>query len=697
MIKVIHPDTHRLSERARVRPRLSAFTLVLMLALAWSRSASARPNQDPEGPMTREVKDKISPWVLDKLEKGDTTEMLVLLDQGADLSEADGLVERKEKGRFVYDTLRGRALASQQELVTRLRSRGLEVTQFWIVNAILVRGDLSLASEIGSLREVGRIIGNPLVRGLEDVLAEPSCDDGRGVTASSSGSDALMCKDLDRLERLAGPPGRTWMALPGLEPKGAGSGFTPESVVCGVNAVKAPDVWTQKGVHGEGIVVASMDTGVEWTHPAIQTKYRGWNGGTPDHRYSWHDSIDHTTVPLDDNNHGTHTTGTMVGDDGGSNQIGVAPGARWVACRNMDHGDGTPARYLECMQWGLAPYPEGSNPMTDGRPDLAPDITNNSWACPPDEGCDALTLQQAFETVRSAGQMTVAAVGNAGSSCSSATEPPGIYDAAFSVGATSCTGTLASFSSRGPVTIDGSNRLKPNIAAPGQNVRSSVRGGGYQDNWSGTSMASPHVAGSLALFWSAKPQFKRLIRISRCYMEQAAGAASCPASPAAQCASEVCGGIGQATRPNNLWGWGFVNALATIDLGTTAPDSDGDGIVDACDCAPNDGAAFDGPSEVTGDSFLNKQTYTWTSIAPLTGPAPVYDVARGDIPHLRSSRNFSGATCISSGQSTVNYTDQQTPAADVAFYYLVRARNSCGIGSYGKNSSGLTRSVTACP
>jgi serine protease AprX len=110
-------------------------------------------------------------------------------------------------------------------------------------------------------------------------------------------------------------------------------------------------------------------------------------------------------IPCDDIGHGTHTIGTAAGDDGTGNQIGMAPGAQWIGCRNMDQGNGTPARYIECMEWLLAPYPIGDG---QGDPLKAPDITSNSWVCPPSEGCSANTLQAAVEAQAAAGIMMVA-------------------------------------------------------------------------------------------------------------------------------------------------------------------------------------------------------------------------------------------------------------------------------------------------
>ena len=166
---------------------------------------------------------------------------------------------------------------------------------------------------------------------------------------------------------------------------------SPRTVEPGVNQVKAPNVWSL-GFNGTGIVVGNQDTGMRWTHNALKPHYRGWNGSTADHNFNWHDSIHsgggicspNHQEPCDDLAHGTHTTGTAVGDDGAGNQIGVAPGAKWIGCRNMDQGNGTPATYTECFQFFMAPTDlNNQNP----NPALRPHVMNNSWTCPASEGC----------------------------------------------------------------------------------------------------------------------------------------------------------------------------------------------------------------------------------------------------------------------------------------------------------------------
>ena len=149
--------------------------------------------------------------------------------------------------------------------------------------------------------------------------------------------------------------------------------------------INAPQVWAA-GFNGQGVTIAGEDTGYRWDHPALKPQYRGWDGNAADHNYHWHDAIHSANAscpadspqPCDDHGHGTHPAGTFAGDDHSTHQVGVAPGAKWIGCRNMNAGNGTPATYIECMEWMLAPTNlKGNNP----NPDLAPDIVSNSWGC----------------------------------------------------------------------------------------------------------------------------------------------------------------------------------------------------------------------------------------------------------------------------------------------------------------------------
>ena len=491
----------------------AAAAVAALGAIASSRAISqgGPPNQDATAK-------NIAPWVIDHTANGQQAEFIVVLADQADLSQAAALPTKTEKERFVYDTLWNKSQTTQGPILQWLRERRIEHRSFYIINAILVKGSREIAETLAARPDVARVEGNPHI---QNSLPQP------------------------------GP------ALEGPLQPGA-----PATIEPGIVYTHAPDVWAL-GFHGENIVVASADTGVRWTHNALKPHYRGWDGQNADHNYNWHDSI-HDSVgnpcgndspfPCDDYFHGSHTTGTAIGDDGAGNQIGMAPGAKWIGCRNMDQGNGTPARYIECMEWFLAPYPIGGG---QGDPTKAPDITINSWSCPPSEGCSANTLEAAVEAQAAAGIMMVVAAQNYGPSCSTVEDPAGIYAASYTVGALNTgTDTIASFSSRGPVTIDGSGRIKPDITAPGTNTRSaSNTSDSAYTIASGTSMATPHIAGAMALLWSAIPSLQNQIDASRTALDNAAHFIS----------STLCGTAGP---PNNVYGWGRVDILAAVTSGT---------------------------------------------------------------------------------------------------------------------------------
>ncbi|NOZ95387.1 MAG: S8 family serine peptidase [Acidobacteria bacterium] len=469
----------------------------------------------PPSTMAAKVPVEVQPWVLDHTADGSSAEFFVVLREQANLAEADTLTTKEERGTFVFGALVRTARRSQSSLRSWLEEHHVWYRPFYIVNAILVRGDRQLVETLARRPDVLRIEGNPHIQ-----------------------------------NRMPTPV----VGAHGSEPNG---------VEWGIARTNAPDVWAM-GFTGQGIVIGGQDTGIDWTHPAIKGKYRGWDGANADHDYNWHDAI-HDSVgnpcgndspfPCDDYGHGTHTIGTVVGDDGGGNQIGMAPGAKWIGCRNMDNGAGTPARYLECFEFFLAPYPVGATP-SEGDPSKAPDVTNNSWGCPTSEGCSWDTLKSALEAQRAAGIMTIVSAGNDGPSCGSVTDAPAIYDAAYSVGASTSSDGLASFSSRGPASTNQGdpNLLKPDIVAPGVGVRSCVPGGGYQ-SWQGTSMAGPHVAGAVALIWSAKPSLKN----DQAATETLLNSSAYPLASVV----ESCGGD-YVSGPNNSWGYGLVDVQSAL-------------------------------------------------------------------------------------------------------------------------------------
>ncbi len=483
-----------------MKPYRCILAAVVLLSLtAWGTLAA-------EPPVARQMQDIMN-------DTGAADFFVVLRDDLAtqEISDTSAhIVEPGVRRQFIVGELKNRAADSQDDLARWLQIRGVDFQQFWIVNQILVKnGSSQLLQEIASRKDVERIDANPRV---EIDLPE---------------SGAVVSEP-------AAPAGVEW----------------------GIATIKADQVWSQYGVRGEGIVVGIQDTGVSWTHEALQNQYRGWNGVSADHEASWHDAIHATshgsscgsdaTAPCDDYDHGTHVAGTVVGHTP-ANQIGVAPGARWIACRCMDNGWGTPATYLECLQWFLAPAGDSSQ---------SPDIINNSWSCPPSEGCSQATLESAVQTVIDAGIMLVASNGNQGPSCATTLDPPGLYRQSYSVGAADSGENLASFSSRGPVQYDGETYIKPDITAPGVNIRSSAKNGGYVA-MSGTSMAAPHISGVIALLWSGHPGLRGKMDLTRQIFNSTAQSldyTGCGDPP----------GV-----PNNGYGWGRVDVLAAYKKAET--------------------------------------------------------------------------------------------------------------------------------
>lgn len=477
--------------------RRRVMTLCVLFCLIWSVLPVAAQGPTPE--QDKEAEKKVAPEVRALVGKGGRAEFLVVLTEQADLRNAESLPNRAAKAQFVYQRLRETATRTQDKIVTEVEALGGEARRFVLVNALLVTGDAKLVDRLAQRKDVGSLLPNPAIQGIRSTPDAPTAQ-----------------------------VGTPW----------------------GINRVKAPQVWSQY-TRGAGIVVASADTGVDWTHPGLKPKYRGWDGVTADHSYSWHDAIENQATPLDDNGHGTHTTGTMLGGEG-ANNVGVAPDAKWIGCRNMDHGIGTPARYLDCMEFFLAPFPPTGTFIENGNPALGADVINNSWGCPTDEGCYPQTVTQAIRVLRAAGIAFVSSVGNDGPNCSSAIDPPGLTTESFATGAFSENGSIAGFSSRGPVTVDGSNRPKPDMAAPGVGVQSTTRGGGYGSS-SGTSMASPHVAGIVALLWAAAPALNGQVNATEAIIR----------NTAIQRNDNQCGTVANG-RANHVWGWGEVDALAAV-------------------------------------------------------------------------------------------------------------------------------------
>lgn len=460
---------------------------------------------------------KIEKVLLENVASDSLQEFVVILKSQADLSGAKALREKTEKGKYVYHKLRMHAQATQGRMISLLEAEGVFFQTYFLVNMIHVEGSVDLIRKLATLPEVKYIGPNPII---QNEMPVEYTDSGRS------------------------PVGVEW----------------------GIQKIQADQVWSM-GIRGQGVVVGGQDTGYEWYHPALQDRYRGWDGVSAVHDYHWHDAIKtpingtdnpcgyDVVEPCDDHLHGTHTMGTMIGEDG-ENLIGVAPDAQWIGCRNMDKGYGTPVTYIECFEWFLAPTDlEGNNP----EPDLAPHVINNSWSCPESEGCFPSNFEMmeiAVNNLKAAGVVVVVSAGNEGSQCETINRPPAIFSSSFAIGATNIDDMIAGFSSRGPVVLDttASLQLKPDVSAPGVSVRSSMLNGSY-GNASGTSMAGPHVAGLVALIISANPALAGQVDT----IEQIIRKTTIPIAT-----DQDCGGIEPGEMPNNTYGYGRVDALKAV-------------------------------------------------------------------------------------------------------------------------------------
>jgi hypothetical protein len=425
-------------------------------------------------------------------------ELFVILHDQADLSQAASISNREDRLRYVYTTLTQHAEATQADLRATLDRLHIEYQPYYLVNSMQVKGGPFVRAYLSTRPEVDRILDSPHLRPLH----EP-------VPVSTSDQPA------------------------------------PTSPPWNITSIGADRVWTELGVTGKGIVVGQSDSGVDGAHPALRDGYRGHDGQDD---YNWLDPWNHTRKPTDIGGHGTHTIGSAVGQGG----IGVAPGAKWFGCVNLARNLGDPPWYLNCMQFMLAPYPQDGDPFKDGDPARAAHIINNSWGCPPIEGCDASSLAPATNALRVAGIFVVASAGNEGPRCDSVRDPIAIYASAFSVGAVDRSGNIAFFSSRGPVTADGSGRIKPDLVAPGVDVLSAFPKGTYTA-LEGTSMAGPHVVGVVALMWSAQPKLIGDIERTQQILEETARPYT---GPLDNCSA---GGT-----PNNTSGYGIVDAYAAV-------------------------------------------------------------------------------------------------------------------------------------
>ncbi|MEU9706242.1 S8 family serine peptidase [Streptomyces sp. NPDC047981] len=435
---------------------------------------------------------EVDPGVTATVDSGRDATFFVVLADRADLSGA-----RKERGHArkaaaAFASLRTEAARSQSSLTRYLDRAKVGYEAYWIANAVKVTGDKDLVETLAARPDVASIRQERHY--ALDTVAQGAVGAEAAVTAE-------------------------W----------------------GVKDIEADQVWERYDNRGEGIVVANIDSGVQYDHPALKGNYRGNLGnGTFSHDYNWFDPTGQCAggTPCDNNGHGTHTMGTIAGSGG----VGVAPGTTWIAAKGCEARSCSDSSLLKSGQWILAPTDRnGENP----RPDLAPDIVNNSWG-----GGNTTFYQDIIESWNAAGIFEAFAAGNAGNGTTcSTTEAPGAQAPAYGVGAYDVNGRIASFSGFGPSLVDGS--MKPNISAPGVDVRSAWPGNSYRAI-SGTSMATPHVAGAVALLWSSAPSLIGNIDATRAALN----------TTARDVDDTHCGGTAGA---NNVWGEGKLDILAAVD------------------------------------------------------------------------------------------------------------------------------------
>ncbi len=574
------------------RSILGALSFLAVTAAISDVSRGAPPPAPPA-----ESSAKVDAQVLDAVEDGGRTTFWVRLADRADLSAATAIVDWAERGSYVVDRLKATAAASQAPVRAELDAAGVKYTPFWITNALRVRGNEAVVDELAA---------NPAV----DAISAPVSYE-----------------------------------LPDPVEDGSRSGVT--AVEWNIARVNAPQVWSQFGVRGEGIVVANIDSGVQYNHPALVRQYRGnVGGGSFDHNYNWWDPSgvcgSPSVTPCDNNGHGTHTMGTMVGDDGAANQIGVAPNARWIAAKGCENNNCSDASLLSAGQFIIAPTDlTGANP----RPDLRPDIVNNSWG----GGHGDPWYADMVDAWRAAGIFPQFSAGNDGPACGSAGSP-GDYAQSYAAGAFDINGAIAGISGRGASALGGT---KPDIAAPGVNVRSSIPGNGYAPG-TGTSMASPHVAGTVALMWSAAPEYKGNIEATIEALDATAHDVS----------DLQCGGT---VANNNVWGEGALDALGAVQF---VEDDDPDEVITVTGTV-TDGGGHGWPlyaridiaglpaSPVFTDpetgrysvQLLEHRTYQLTASVPGYRPA----VSSLTVPSAPTTHDFTlgvAATCTAPGYTT---------------------------------------------
>ncbi|MBN1484323.1 MAG: S8 family serine peptidase, partial [Chloroflexia bacterium] len=472
--------------RPRVWQTLILLAVIVLAGLGW-QTTRADAVVSPLAP-----EDKIEGLLLERLSTDGRSDFILTFAEQADLAPAYGM-GWEERGVFVYETLLRTAERSQAQVKAHLDEQGLAYRTFIAGNELYVwAGDLDAVQELASFPEVASI------RATRTYSVDPIID-----------------PDVDR-------------HMAGLD----------QNYAWGLQDTKAIQFWSTFSKQGDGIVIAGIDTGVDWDHPALVNAFKC--PGQPSNAACWADPSNVCGGSACDNNgHGTHTMGTMVADDNASLTwvAGMAPNATWIACKGCE-GDGCSSFALNaCADWLLAPA---------GNPANRPNVVNNSWGGSGGESWYGPKVN----AWRAAGIFPAFSAGNNGPNCSTMGSP-GDYQESFASAAHDSNRNIASFSSRGPSYYGDEPYTKPNISAPGVAVCSTMPGGGWSCGYSGTSMASPHTAGAVALLWSCNPSLVGQIDQTVQILQNTANAA-----PAGNCGAPADG------EGNFTFGYGYLDVLA---------------------------------------------------------------------------------------------------------------------------------------
>ncbi|MEU4679112.1 S8 family serine peptidase [Micromonospora sp. NPDC023737] len=487
--------------------RLKALTAALAAAVGLSMIQP--PPASAAEPDPGAAADKVASDLKDRFRTAPVSDFLITFDTKADLAPAKKIADWTARGQFVYDALKAAAKSSAASVSAELDEAGVKYTSYPLVNAVLVKGGTQqLALDVASIGQVAEIHAAPQVALVEPVDEKTPAD----------------------------------QAVRPAAPKAAAEDGT---VTWGLDAIHAPEAWAM-GATGAGITVSNLDSGVQFDHPALMHQYRGAKpDGTVDHNYNWMAARGTcTAVPCDDNGHGTHTMGTMVGDDG-TNHVGVAPDAQWIATNGCCDSSGVES-LLKSGWWLLAPTDlQGNNPD----PSKRPHVINNSWGQTLEHSFDGF-FQAIDEAWSAAGIFSVWSSGNTTpyAACDTVSSP-GSAESAYSVGAYDSDGTLALFSRKGEGE---GGRIKPEISAPGVAVRSSYPNNSYVE-MAGTSMAAPHVAGAVADLWSYDPTLIGQVEETRRLL----------ADSAVDVDDTECGGTADF---NNKYGEGRLDLVRLLEL-----------------------------------------------------------------------------------------------------------------------------------